>query len=122
MNKDIDANPLVSPEERMVQFVAKTVAIVVTIIIVSMVGCTMHGNMYEADVKAQEVLIEAEKTKQNAATAQSRVEETKSRERMIEKGANPIAVRCMEEGWRSDDGVCMAVGVSGNKINVEDFE
>ena len=120
--KDLfDEQPITS-EERSVRFVTKVVAITLTVIILSMVGCRMHSNAYEADVLAQEALVKAEEAKMNADTANVKLEEIKATERMIENGANPVAIRCMQVGWKSNDGTCMAVGVMTDKLSEDNIE
>ena len=114
-------NPLITEpnmEERLISLAIKAAAIAITLIILSVVGCSMHSNAYEPDVKSAEAKIKIEEAKMAESKYAASIEEVKAMERMIQNGANPIAVRCMKEGWSRDtSGTCLAIGVALGKIS-----
>lgn len=122
MNNDLDTNMLISQEERMISLAIKTAGIVVATFFLGIATCSMHSNIYEADVIHAEAKLEVEKTKATEAEAKVRIEKIQAMERMINAGANPIAIRCMDKGFGNDNDVCLAVGVAIGKINPANVE
>lgn len=79
----------------------------------------MHSNIYEADVVAAEAKLEAEQTKRTEAHAKVKIEKINAMERMINAGANPIAIRCMDQGFTNDNNIaCLAVGITTGALPI----
>lgn len=84
-----------------------------------MTTCTIHSNTYDAErTKAealrmrQEVALEERKTTAKIAIAGKKAETEKMQletlERLVDKGLNPIAIRCAILGWskKSEGLIC----------------
>lgn len=83
-----------SEQERVIRFVAKIVAGVIVLFILSVTSCTMHSNTYDAERLAEEAKIEqieADKAKLRSEVEKQRIT---AMEKLIAEGKNPVAVRC----------------------------
>ena len=119
MNNELNTNPLVDPEERMITLAIKTIGVVLGILFLGISTCSIHGNAYEADVISAKAKLAVEQTKQEEADAKVRIEKINAMERMVNSGVNPIAIRCMDKGWNNDN-TCLAVGLEiGNGRGIE---
>ena len=79
------------------------VATCVIVFFLTIGGCTMHGNAYEADVAREEAahhLAMSEVAKIKAQAEASKVAAIKA---LIEAGENPVAARCGIMGWDTKD-------------------
>lgn len=104
------------------------ILLVFLIISFAIVGCTIHSNTLDPERTREEVAelaIEAEMARDvfaanaiaNALQAKATAEQLAASERMIALGANPIAIRCMLNGWNLNDKKCLiAAAAPSNKI------
>lgn len=78
-------------------------------------GCSMHSNTFDGERLKGQAEIQRAKTEASVAESNTRLEEIKAIERLINSGTNPIAARCAVKGWTgSDRNACL---LAGSKIN-----
>ncbi len=82
---------------------------IIILFILSTTGCVMHSNSYdEARMKQETEQIRADREVAKAKQ-QVELEQLAVFERLVQDGANPVAVRCGIEGWGSvSETVCAA--------------
>lgn len=91
-----------------------------------MTTCTIHSNTYDADrTKAealrmkQVVALEERKTTAKIAIAEKEAETKKTQletlERLVDKGLNPVAIRCAIGGWKTQAEGHICERTSGQK-------
>ncbi len=99
-------------EAKLFRMMIYAIGTIIIVFFLTIGGCTMHGNAYEADVEKQmtaQKIAGIEIVKETEATKR---EKLRIFEDLVRNGANPVAVRCGMGGWGSiTSDACLAVGV-----------
>ena len=121
--------PEYDKEERLARFFGKLAFIALCVIVLVMGSCTMHSNTFDGErerAEAEQMKVQHENRKVQAeeaevkAVAQSK--KTEAIKDLIEKGYNPVGVRCAIEGWsnQADREACERIGLSlGGRLPAE---
>ena len=105
---------VLTSEDKFNRMLFRTIAITIISIVTIVGGCTAHSNSYDADRLSEKAKIVIEQTKASVAESEAAQAKIETMERMVKDGANPIAVRCMMNGW-IDNSTCLVVGLKSNK-------
>jgi cell division protein FtsL len=129
MNRDIDHNNIKSKKRdtteqmphdlRLIRLGMYIAAIVAVIIFLSMTTCTMHSNTYDDERADAEVKIQQS---ENETEVQKETLRLATLERIVEQGANPIAVRCAILGWSNNNKEVCLVAAANSKMNMNQIK
>lgn len=124
-----NVKPEYDKEERLARFFGKLAFAALCFIVLTIGSCTMHSNTFDGErerAEAEQMKVQHENRKVQAeeaevkAVAQSK--KTEAIKDLIEKGYNPVGVRCAIEGWSSqaDREACERIGLSlGGRLSTE---
>ncbi len=106
LNDDLEALPELN---RTVKFVMYVVSAVILTFFLIVGSCSMHSNTFDAERKRAAAEYELARAEHTRANKEVQLEEVKTIERLINKGADPIAARCAVKGWDSRDTTCARI-------------
>jgi hypothetical protein len=99
-------------EEKLIKLAIYAVSTVIIVFFLTIAGCTMHGNAYEADVEREltgQVIAQAEISKLKLKQSQ---DETAAIKALVDSGIHPLAARCAIKGYNGSTAgnLCLSAG------------